>query len=256
MRIVIKIGSALISRNNRLDRQWLATKISEIAMLYREKHQIVLVSSGAVAAGMEILSLRKRPENTLRLQMLSGQGQIRLIQCYFELFKEKYIQIAQVLLTHHNLFKQEEVDVLTEIIDSYLQNGIIPVVNENDIINKEEIETERAFTDNDILSALLAKAISADRALLLTNVDGLYETLPPENSPKKSAPIAAIDKIDHKVYGLVNESKSSLGLGGMGSKIKAAKIMKEAGIETIVGNGNYSVIDLLEEKVPCTKFSV
>ncbi len=252
MKILIKIGSALISRENRIARDWLAKKVDQMAMLYREGHQIVIVSSGAVAAGMEIQGLRHRPKDTLDLQLLSGQGQVRLSKYYKEMFKDKYIFTAQVLLTHHNFNNPGELETLVRILNEYMNRGIIPIINENDLINKEELDGEVTFSDNDILAALVAKAVGADKALILTNVDGLYSADPSQDDSARVIPL--VEKITPEVREMASTGKSSLGMGGMLSKVDAAEMVTQAGIETIVANGNYTIQDILEEKAPRTVF--
>ncbi|MBI9107409.1 MAG: glutamate 5-kinase [Spirochaetales bacterium] len=257
MKLLIKIGSALISRDNRIDYSWLTKKVDEIASLYREGVQPIIVSSGAVAAGMEIKSLRKRPVDTISLQMLSGMGQVRLSRYYKDLFKEKYIFTAQLLLTHHNFDNQSEVETITSIINQYLEEGVIPIINENDMTNKEEFDSEGNFTDNDILAAFVAISADVDKALILTNVDGLYADDPNNGAGGKPPElIRNVDRIDERVLSMASSGKSELGLGGMRSKILAAEKITSKGIETIVANGNYSIIDIIENKVPSTIFSV
>lgn len=252
MKILIKIGSALISRENRIARDWLAKKVDQIAMLYREGHQVVIVSSGAVAAGMEIQGLRHRPKDTLDLQLLSGQGQVRLSKYYKEMFKDKYIFTAQVLLTHHNFDDPGEVETLVRILNEYMNRGVIPIINENDLINKEELDGEATFSDNDILAALVARAVGADTALILTNVDGLYPRDP--NGDPNARVIPLVEEITPEIRRMASTGKSSLGMGGMLSKVDAAQMITAAGIEAVVANGNYTVQDILEDKVPRTVF--
>ena len=259
MRLLIKIGSALISRENRIDYKWLEKKVDEVSALYREGVQPIIVSSGAVAAGMEIRSMRKRPTDSVSLQMLSGMGQIRLSKYYKDLFKEKYIFTAQLLLTHHNFDRKSEVATITEIINRCLDEGVIPIINENDMVNKEEFDSEGNFTDNDILAAFVASAAKVDKALILTNVDGLYAGNPHSVNPddgKEPKLIRRVEKIDEMILEMAADGKSDLGLGGMRSKVLAAEKITRSGIETIVANGNYSIIDILENKVPSTLFTV
>ncbi len=253
MKILIKIGTALISKENRIDREWLAAKVDQVAMLFREGHQIILVSSGAVAAGMEIQGLRIRPSRTLDLQLLSGQGQVRLSKYFTEYFKEKYIFTSQVLLTHHNFMIDQEVDTLIRILDEYLSRGIIPVINENDLINKEEFSGERVFSDNDILAALVAKSVKTDLVLMLTNVDGLF-TENPADSKGNGDIIPIVEEITPRIRKMASEGKSGLGIGGMISKIEAAEMVTSEGIPAIVANGNYDLQDILENRVPRTFF--
>ena len=254
--MLIKVGSALISRENRIDYEWLAAKVNEIAALYREGVRPIIVSSGAVAAGMEIKSLRKRPGDTVSLQMLSGMGQVRLSRYYKELFKEKYIFTAQILLTHHNFDNESEVETVTEILNKYLDEGVIPIINENDMVNKEEFDSEGNFTDNDILAAFVASAARVDKALILTNVDGLYAGDPNTGEGgRKPELIRRVDQIDEKILEMASNGKSELGLGGMRSKVLAADMITSRGIDTLVANGNYSIIDILEGRAPCTFFA-
>ncbi|MDR1894092.1 MAG: glutamate 5-kinase [Spirochaetales bacterium] len=253
MKLLVKIGSALISRANRIDREWLNAKVDEMAMLFREGNQICLVSSGAVAAGMEIQGLRHRPKGILDLQLLSGQGQVRLYRYYGDFFKERYIFSAQVLLTHHNFDNPQEVETLVNILNEYMNRGIIPIINENDLINKEELEDRTAFPDNDILAALVSRAVKADLALILTNVDGLYPRDPGEGGDEKVIPV--VERITPEIKSMASRGKSALGMGGMLSKIEAAEMITAAGIPLIVANGRYTLQDILENKTPRTLFN-
>lgn len=252
MRILIKIGTALISRGNRLNYRWLRAKVREIAGLQATGHRIVLVSSGAVAAGMEIEGLADHPNDTLRLQMLSGMGQIRLMKYYKDYFKAEGIHVAQILLTHHNFSTASEEATIRSIIEAYLQAGVIPVVNENDMVNKEEVEVRPVFTDNDILAALVAKRMQADLLLILTDVDGLFQ-----GNPKKDAAarfVAEVSHVDAGVEAMAAKETNRLGLGGMASKVRAAKLVSPDGITTIVANGRHALPDILEKRVRRTVF--
>jgi glutamate 5-kinase len=252
MRILIKIGSALISRGSRINYRWLHGKVREIAALAHAGEQVALVTSGAVAAGMEIRGLTKRPRETLQLQLLSGMGQIRLMKFYKDLFKRHGIQIAQVLLTHHNFSTQNEERTIREIMEAYLAQGTIPIVNENDMVNKEEVEAQPVFSDNDILAALVAVRLRAQRLLILTDVDGLYQANPKQNS--HVALIEEVAEIDRRIEQMAARETNPLGLGGMASKVRAAKMAGEQGIETIVANGRYRLADILAHRVPRTVF--
>ncbi|MFP4362223.1 MAG: glutamate 5-kinase, partial [Spirochaetia bacterium] len=239
MKILIKAGSALISRNNRIDYFWMADKVKEISALHAAGHEVTIVSSGAVAAGMEVCGISERPKDTLELQLLSGIGQTRLIKYYKDLFKMKDIFISQVLLTHHNFASVKEEQTIIEILNTYMQRGMVPIINENDLINKEELEGTGYFSDNDILAALVACNLKVDLAILLTDVDGLYQL-----DPKQVADVNLLEEIheiDEEIRGMVSNGKSRLGLGGMQSKLKAAEMVTKAGIDTIVANGNYDV---------------
>jgi glutamate 5-kinase len=252
MRTLIKIGSALISHGSRIDYRWLKGKVREIAGLARSGEQVALVTSGAVAAGMEIRGLSQRPRDILELQLLSGMGQIKLMKCYKDLFKRFGIRIAQILLTHHNFSTQNEERTIREIMEAYLAQGTIPIVNENDMVNKEEVETRPVFSDNDILAALVAVRLRAQRLLILTDVDGLYQANPKQNS--HVALIEEVREIDRRIEQMAAKETNPLGLGGMASKVRAAKMAGEQGIETIVANGRYRLSDVLANRVPRTVF--
>ena len=252
MRICIKIGTALISRNNRLSYRWLKGKVREIAALQKQGDEIAIVSSGAVAAGMEIAGQRSRPTETLELQMMSGMGQIRLMKYYKDYFKPEGIHVAQILLTHHNFASKTEETTVREIMEVYLRAGIIPIVNENDMINKEEVEFKPVFTDNDILAALVAVRIKARLLLILTDVDGLYQGNPKQEHRAKF--IDEVQLIDRRIEQMAAKESNPLGLGGMASKVRAAKMVASHGIDTIVANGRYPLDQVLDKKVSRTLF--
>lgn len=252
MRCLIKIGSSLISRGNRVNYRWLRGKVREIAGLSRQGYQIAIVTSGAVAAGMEIENLDIRPRDTLRLQLLSGMGQIKLMKYYKDYFKREGIRIAQVLLTHHNFSTQSEERTIRTIMEAYLEQGTIPIVNENDMVNKEEVEADPIFSDNDILAALVAIRLKADLLLILTDVDGLYQANPKHNSDVRL--VEEVAEIDRRIEQMAARETNPLGLGGMASKVRAAKMVAEWGIETIVANGRYPIADILGDRVQRTVF--
>lgn len=254
MRILVKIGSALISKDHTIDLHWLSKKIQEIGTLHEDNHEIIVVSSGAVAAGMETRGLSERPKDPLQLQLLSGQGQVKLIKYFKDLFMERKIYISQILLTHHNFKDNRETETISSIIDAYLKDGVVPIINENDMVNKEELEYKRLFTDNDILAALVSIHCKADKTILLTDVDGLYQGDPKTEKHMKF--ISLVLDITPEIEKMAESGKSNLGLGGMASKINAAKMIVEKGSETIIANGNYSIIDILNGDVPRTVFPV
>ena len=252
MRICIKIGTALISRNNRLNYRWLKGKVREIAALEESLKNHNACCSGAVAAGMEIAGQRSRPTETLELQMMSGMGQIRLMKYYKDYFKPEGIHVAQILLTHHNFASKSEETTVREIMEVYLRAGIIPIVNENDMINKEEVEFKPVFTDNDILAALVAVRIKARLLLILTDVDGLYQGNPKQEHRAKF--IDEVQLIDRRIEQMAAKESNPLGLGGMASKVRAAKMVASHGIDTIVANGRYPLDQVLDKKVSRTLF--
>ncbi len=254
MRIVVKAGSALISDGHQLRREWMLEKVREIVELVRSGHQVILVSSGAVAAGMEIQGIAERPTRTLELQLLSGIGQARMMKQYLDFFRIYGLAVAQILLTHHNFASPREVGSIVDVVELCLSNDVVPVVNENDMVNKEEFEgVGRAFTDNDVLASLVAVHLKADTLVLLTDVDGLYRGNPRHNAP--GIPPEFIPEITGSPAEFSSHASGggTLGSGGMASKLAAAETAFQAGISAIIGNGNRSIRDLLSGTAPATR---
>ncbi len=237
MKIVIKIGSNLIANEKGINKKFLKRKAKEIAEL-NKKNQVILVTSGAIACGMQIARLKEKPKETLELQLLSGEGQTKLIEMYRKLFSKT--RIAQVLVTSHNFETENEKESLTKIIKEYQKRKIIPIINENDLVSKEEISSNGHFPDNDILAAIIAERTDADTLILLTSVDGIYD-----NTGK------IISKINNPqfVKNLGNIKTTSGGRGGIQSKLKAGQIALKKNVQTIIANGKYSLKDILTSKV-------
>lgn len=252
MRILIKIGSSLISKDCRLNLDLLKSRVKEISRLFKDGIEIILVTSGAVVSGMEIENLKERPKDILKLQLLSGEGQILLMKHYQELFNKENIRIAQVLLTHHNFEKEEEDKTIVKIINTYLNQGVIPIINENDLVNKEELEHNLIFTDNDILSAIIAINLEVNLAIILTDVMGLYDSSPKTNS--HSNLIEEVCEITENVEKFASKETNFLGTGGMYSKVMAAKMMTKRGINVIIANGNLDIKEIIDNKVKRTFF--
>src|SRR3989344_6270692 len=252
MRILIKIGSSLVSRDNKLNLQLLKSKIKEISKCFKEENEIVIVSSGAVASGMEIENLKERPRDTLKLQLLSGEGQIMLMRHYQELFSKENIKIAQVLLTHHNFDREGENKTIIQILNAYLKQKTIPIINENDLIDKEELEHSNLFTDNDILSAIVAKNLKVNLAIMLTDVAGLFDSNPKTNH--NSILIEEVCDVNKNIEKIASKETNRLGVGGMYSKVVAAKMMMEEDIDVIIADGNLRLKDIINNKVKRTFF--
>ena len=160
MRIVLKIGSTLISKGPRIDHRWIRAKTAEVAALWKAGHEVVIISSGAVAAGMEIEGLQERPTDVLKLQLLSGVGQIKLIKYYKDYFRSNKIGVAQVLLTHHNFATNQERATVEQIMNAYLAQRTIPIVNENDLVNKEEWKKQFSVREICLSRHLMARLLS------------------------------------------------------------------------------------------------
>lgn len=252
MNILVKVGSALISEGPRIRFPWLAQKVWEMAALIDEGHRFLIVSSGAVAAGMELQGLSARPSNVLDLQLLSGIGQVRLMKYYKDLFKERGVSVAQILLTHHNFASDRERDTITGIIGAYLDRGIVPVINENDMVDKEEFEYDRLFSDNDILAAIVAANAQVDLAVLLTDVEGLYVADPKTHDRPRL--IEEVASVTAEIEAMAGTDTNPLGLGGMRSKVQAARRITEAGVPAIIASGHHPIADIMAGRVPATRF--
>lgn len=231
-KIVIKIGSStLLDSNLRLNE----TKIKEIARVIstlKEKYEVILVTSGAVAVGASKLELKERPKTINLKQTCAAVGQSGLIQIYEESFKEYNLKCAQLLLTHDDLEIRSRVTNLKNTLANLLNFNVVPIINENDALAVEEIK----MGDNDKLSALVAATISADLLVLVTDIDGLYDKNP--SVYKDAKLISCVDCISDEIYQMAGGSSSKVGSGGMYTKIHAAKMAQDAGSSTLILNGN------------------
>ena len=252
--ILIKFGSNVISKNHRLDYAWLRMKVREMANLIRKGKNIILISSGAVAAGMEERNVKAKPADSFSMQVLSGIGQPRLIKLYRDFFRRHRLSVAQMLVTHHNFQTPRERLNIQRIINHYLANKVVPVINTNDIITNEELMRKATvkFSDNDQLAALVAMNLNVDLLLIITNVEGLYTANPRKGH--NSQIIGVVPKVTRAVEQMASTGKSDLGAGGMLSKVRAAKDVTGVGIPTIIAGGQYPLEKILMNKVPRTLF--
>jgi glutamate 5-kinase len=252
MTILLKIGSALISDGARIRFPWLAQKVWEMAALIEQGHRFVVVSSGAVAAGMELQGIKERPKDVLELQLLSGIGQVRLMKYYKDLFRERGISVAQILLTHHNFATDRERETITQIASAYIGKAVVPIINENDMVDKEEFDYHKSFSDNDILAALVGVNLHVDTAILLTDVDGLHVADPKQD--ENADLIHTVEQVTPEIEALAGSKRSALGLGGMGSKLAAARTLTEAGVPAIIASGRHPLADIVGGTSPATRF--
>ena len=239
-RVVVKVGSNVLARRDgTLDLTRMSALADQIAELHRSGIEIILVSSGAVASGRSELGLRKLDAVSAR-QLYSAVGQVKLINRYYELFREHGIACGQVLTTN----QQHCMSVM-------LENGVIPIVNENDTISV----TELMFTDNDELSGLVAAMMDAEALVILSNIDGIYNGHP---SAPSSSVIREVQPRRDDLSGYIQTGKSQFGRGGMLTKSRIATKVADEGIEVIVANGkrNDILLDVLsaERDVVSTRF--
>lgn len=232
-RIVVKIGTGVItSGNNRLDKRKIQGITSQIAKIMDRDIEVIIVTSGAIVAGMGILKLAARPQSLPRLQACAAIGQNQLMRMYQESFKRKAFVAAQILLTQEDLTDRRRYLNAKNTISTLLEEDIIPIINENDTVSTVEIK----FGDNDRLSSLVANLAEADLLIMLSNVDGLYKY--DKVAKKRIGLIGIVEKITKDTEDLALRQKSRTGMGGMVSKLQAAKIATSSGIQCVIANGN------------------
>ena len=230
-RCVIKIGSALLTANGtRLDVDSIRRWAGEIAALRKQGIEVVLVTSGSVAAGMQRLDRKERPRALYELQAMAAIGQMGLVQAYESAFQVHGLHTAQVLLTHDDLSDRGRYLNARSTLRTLLQFGVIPVINENDTVATEEIR----FGDNDTLAALVANLVEASLLLILTDQEGLYERDP--RGDKSAALVGEGEAGDPALMQMASGS-GALGRGGMRTKLEAAAKAARSGAHTVIANG-------------------
>jgi glutamate 5-kinase len=229
-RLVVKLGTGVLTDSRKqIDPAQLEQLVGQVAALKKSGKEIVLVTSGAVGAGMGALGYEKRPNELAELQACAAVGQSRLMATYAELFAKHDLHIAQVLLTHDDLEHHERHLNARNTLVTLLGRGVVPIINENDAVSFTEIK----FGDNDKLSALVASLLPADLLVILTTVDGVIENFSKAN-PKT---ISTIEKIDPAIEKLAGGTTSETAVGGMASKVQAAKIVVRSGIPLVIASG-------------------
>jgi glutamate 5-kinase len=231
-RIVVKVGSSILASVDKgLHYEVFSHLTKEISDLKRQGCEIVLVSSGAIAAGMEKLGYKTRPQAITQKQATAAVGQTRLMNIYEDYFSRYQQMVAQVLLTHDDLSHRRRFLNARNTLLTLLELGIIPIINENDTVVVDEIK----FGDNDNLSALITNLIGADLLVILTDIDGLCDSDPRVNPNAKCIPL--VEDIDGDIEGIIGETKNEMSVGGMISKIQAARKASRFGIPTVVARG-------------------
>ncbi len=245
-RMVIKIGSQILSSPEGIEEGRIKGLVRDLAALHDQGKELVVVSSGAVAAGMTRLGTKQRPKTIPQKQALAAVGQIKLMALYERYFSRFNKNVAQVLLTHEDLANRHRYLNAKHTLQTLLESSIIPVVNENDTVAVEEIK----FGDNDHLSSLVATLLEADLLVILSDVNGVYDRDPRLHAGAQL--ISLITDIKRSKEGLSGKSQSLYGTGGILSKVGAAEKAAAAGIPTIIANGLEAgilskVFDLQEE---------
>jgi glutamate 5-kinase len=231
-RLVVKVGSSLVTNDGQgLDHAALARWARQIAMLRHEGREAILVSSGAIAEGMQRLGWKKRPHALQELQAAAAVGQMGLIQVYESCFREHGLLTAQVLLTHEDLADRKRYLNARSTLRTLMQLDVIPIINENDTVAVDEIR----FGDNDTLAALVTNLIEADALVILTDQAGLYDCDPRRNAQAKL--VSSGRAGDPALEAMAGGAGSAIGLGGMLTKVLAAKRAARSGAHTIIASG-------------------
>ena len=249
--IVVKVGtSGITTSKGNLDEEEMQKLTSQIAAATKQGDRVVLVTSGAVAAGIAELGIPPKPNDVVFQQAAAATGQSVLMAKYRELFKDDGLKVAQILLTAEDLSNRASYVHTCNVLRMLLKTGVIPIINENDVTSVDELKRTEGykvnFSDNDILSVLVASAIGADMIIILSDVDGLYTADPQEPSAQL---IKTVDAITHELKSSFN-GKGKLGRGGIQSKIKAAEIATSCGIPVVIANSRREnvLLDILVGK--------
>jgi glutamate 5-kinase len=235
-RIVVKIGTrVLVQRNGRPDVRRMAAVARDVAELCRGGHEVVLVSSGAIGAGMEALGIDQRPTRVSDLQMCAAVGQSRLMSRYDAIFSRLGMRVGQILLTHDDFHHKIRYTNAGRTIENLLRHAVLPIINENDVVADEEIKADLSLGDNDFLAALVARMIRAEVMVLLTTVDGLRSNF----GTGRSKRVRYLESITRRELALATGDRSALSKGGMDSKLRAAKTAAAAGCMTVIACGRH-----------------
>ena len=241
----------LTREDGKLDVTRMSALVDQIAWLKRNGYEVILVSSGAVACGRRELKVDHSLDSVEQRQLFSALGQVKLIGLYYDLFREFHIHIGQVLTMKENFQPGEQYMNQRACMTVMLENGVLPIVNENDTVSV----TELMFTDNDELSGLIAQMMKADTLILLSNIDGIYDGHPDDANSQLIKEVAP----DRDLSEYIQPERSAFGRGGMHSKYTTAQKVQQAGIRVIIANGERDniLIDLVNNKqnIPHTEFT-
>jgi glutamate 5-kinase len=236
-RVVLKVGSAVLTNDNGLDLDIIGNIARQVSFLQATGREVILVSSGAVAAGRKRLGIVKTAHEELRVkQALAATGQGLLMQAYEQVFADFHQPVAQVLLTHADLSHRNRYLNVRNTIATLFEFGVVPIINENDTVSAEELR----FSDNDTLGALITNMIGADMFIILTDVDCLYTGHPLEDPAAQ--PVYTVASISKEIEKMAGHSSSLLGTGGMMAKIRAAKMVAACGGCSFIGPGRHPQI--------------
>ncbi|MCD6470550.1 glutamate 5-kinase [Candidatus Bathyarchaeota archaeon] len=257
--VVVKVGTSSVTKSDgSLDFDVMRELTDQISEAVKKGYQIILVTSGAIASGIAELGIKPNPNDIVFKQACAAVGQAILMEHYRRMFRRHGLKVAQVLLTKEDLANRISYVHTCNVLDKLLSLGVVPIINENDVTSVDEIMPimkgyKVNFSDNDILSVLIANAIQADLIVILSDIDGLYNANPTKN--RKAQVIPLVEKITPELKKLA-EGKSAFGRGGMKTKLEAAEIAMQSGIPLIVANSRRKnvLLDILEGKQIGTYF--
>ena len=236
MRIVVKVGtSTLAHATGRLNIQRMERLCRVLSDLKNAGHEIILVSSGAIGMGVGKLNLPGRPADMPSKQAAAAVGQCELMYTYDKQFTEYSHTVAQLLLTGEDIKSEQRSRNVRSTLSRLLELGALPIINENDAVATDEIGVENTIGENDTLSAIVAAEVGAELLILLSDIDGLYDSDPHKNPDARL--ISTVSAIDDHILALGGGSGSALGTGGMATKLHAAQIVTAAGCEMVIANG-------------------
>ena len=243
-RIVIKVGTSTITyENGRMNLRNIERLARAISSLMNQGKEVILVTSGAIGVGVGCLDMKEKPTSMRDKQAVAAVGQCELMNVYSRCFAEYSHVVAQILLTKDDLVDPITRENITNTFEALIEKGIIPIVNENDTVSTTEILHNGTFGDNDTLSAHVSKIVQADLLIILSDIDGLYDSNPRENEEAQRIPMVL--EIDQAMLDSAGGAGSKPGTGGMQSKITAMILATGAGIRGVIAEGSQSQI--LEE---------
>jgi glutamate 5-kinase len=249
-RLVVKVGSSLlIGDDGHVHRGWLDGLADDIAALHGQEHEVLIVSSGAIAIGSTVLGINKQRARLEDLQAAAAAGQVQLVHAYQEALGRHGIAGAQVLLTPEDTENRRRFLNARGTLSRLLERGVVPIINENDTVATDEIR----YGDNDRLAARVAQLVMADALVLLSDVDGLYTADPGKDSTAEHLP--EVGRVSDEILGMAGETRSDIGSGGMATKVQAARIATHAGCSTVIASGKVDhPLQVLADRGRCTVF--
>ena len=253
MRIVVKVGtSTLAYATGRLNIRHTEQLVKVLSDLKNEGHEVILVSSGAIGMGVGKLSLPARPKDTTTKQACAAVGQCELMYTYDRLFNAYNHTVAQILLTGVDVEHTERRVNFQNTLSRLLELGALPIINENDTVATDEITS---IGDNDTLAAIVACCAKADLLVLLSDIDGLYTANPHTHPEARLLPL--VERITPEILALADGVGSSLGTGGMSTKLRAAQLVTELGADMVIANGSHPELlyDIAEGRPVGTRFA-